>query len=269
MDLPIIDGHSHCGRQDSDPPQAFEDYAAHARGIAGAVMIPPVLEVYDRYDCDFRDTPYWRERRARANDYLLTVGNKDFEVFPFFFIWNDFAVDRISEGHRGVKWHRHPDEPRYDYDDPKCAEAIVEIRKRKLPVCFEEELDNTMRFIDDLGPGLRVIIPHCGLLNGGYETLDGLGVWARPNIFTDTSLVPSGIISEYVRNHGHERIMFGSDFPFGDPEAQLRKVLGLGFSNDEEKAIMSLNVRRLLADSNRGFSGRRIAGRVLFDPPAT
>lgn len=92
-------------------------------------------------------------------------------VISYFFIWNDFAVDQLKPQHRGIKWHRHSDEPVYHYDDPKCLKAIDEIRRRKMPVVLEEENKNTIRFIKEIAVGVRVIIPHLGLLNGGSQGL--------------------------------------------------------------------------------------------------
>jgi uncharacterized protein len=253
MGFLMIDAHAHCGRQDVYPPQAFEDYLAHAEGsgISGAVMFAPVMEIYDRYDPRFRDDSHWLQRRKRANEYLLTIGNPDFEVIPYFFIWNDFAVDQLSSRHKGIKWHRHSDEPHYHYDDPGCAAAIEEIRRRSMPVVLEEEWRLTLKFLDELAPGLRVIIPHCGLLNGGYEIFCRNRIWERPNIFTDTSLVPSDVITDYIKRYGHERIMFGSDFPFGDPAGELRKILRLKLPDHQIEGIAGLNVKNLLADSNK------------------
>ena len=76
----IIDAHAHCGRQDRFPPQDLRDYVACLRGggIGGAVMMSPVMEIYDRYDPDFRDTPQWRARRAESNEYLLGIGSPGF-----------------------------------------------------------------------------------------------------------------------------------------------------------------------------------------------
>ena len=250
----IIDAHVHCGRQFADPPQAFEGYLAHVgdSGIQGAVMFPPVMEVYDRHDPDFEDGPDWQRRRQNANEYVLTLGGEDFEVIPYLFIWNDFAVGQLTARHKGIKWHRHPDEPRYHYNDARCAAAIDEIRRRNMPVCLEEEFDNTLRFINDLAPGVRVIIPHCGHLNGGYEAFCEHGVWERPNVFADTSAsgATPEIVEDYVRRYGHSRIMFGSDFPFGHPREQLEKILRLDLPQDARDAILGLNVKRLLADSN-------------------
>jgi len=54
----IIDAHVHCGIQDKFPPQSYDDYFSviSGSGIMEAVMFPPVMEVYDRYDPDFTDT---------------------------------------------------------------------------------------------------------------------------------------------------------------------------------------------------------------------
>ena len=254
MDCEIIDAHVHCGRQFTEPPQAIEDYLAEVGecGITGAVMMPPVMEVYDRTDPDFEDDDYWRERRASAHEYLLALTGGDFEVIPYFFIWNDFAVERIEPRHRGIKWHRHPDEPVYHYDDPRCAAAIEEIRRRNMPVLLEEALDNTLRFLDELAPGLRVIIPHLGTLNGGYEALCELKAWQRPNVYTDTACSPPPeMIADYLERYGHERILFGSDFPFSDPAEDLAKVMSVRMSEQVRRAVLAGNLRRLLADSNR------------------
>jgi uncharacterized protein len=96
-----------------------------------------------------------------------------------------------------------------------------------------------------------VIIPHCGLLNGGYERFCSSSIWQRPNIYADTALAPSGIIADYISNYGHERIMFGSDFPFGDPYRELQKVLQLSLPDEQKAAIIGGNIQRLLAGSNR------------------
>jgi len=245
----VIDAHAHCGVQDSFPPQDFEAYRAAASGsdIRTVVMFPPVAEIYDRDDPDFEDTPWWRERRRAANEYLLHLGDEKLAVIPYFFIWNDFAVEQMTPQHQGVKWHRHPDEPRYRYDDPRCAAAVSEIRRRNLPVVLEEELDNTLRFLEEWAPGVRVVIPHLGALNGGYEALRRRDAWERENVWADTALAGPGTIRDYVRRFGPSRLLFGSDYPFGDPVGELEKVRRLGLPSEEEAAVLGGNLKRLLA----------------------
>jgi len=249
MSVQIIDTHAHCGIQDQG--QSFEDYSECIKdsGITGVAMFPPVIEIYNRYHPSFEDNLRWQERRKAANEYLLTLGNDALEVFPYFFIWNDFAAEQFTPRHHGIKWHRHAGEPIYHYDDPRCGKAIEEIRRRNLAVVLEEELENTVRFIREIAERVRVIIPHLGFLNGGYNSIGWLGLWENPNVYTDTALASSNEIANYIRTYGHERIMFGSDFPFGDPKSELEKVLSLKISSKVKDEIISLNVKRLWAEN--------------------
>ncbi len=244
-----IDAHAHCGVGDQFPPQSFEDYFARVEGspITRVVMFPPVMEIYDRHDPDFTDTPEWQARRKEANQYLLTVGNDRLSVIPYFFIWNDFAVDQLDPRHQGIKWHRHDDEPVYRYDDPACAAAVDEIRRRNLPVVLEEELEHTVRFITEIARGVRVIVPHLGMLNGGYRALERRGIWEMADVWADTALASTGEIRAYIDTYGPDRLLFGSDFPFGDPLTELNKVLDLDYGDDVKRAVVRGNLERLLA----------------------
>lgn len=244
-----FDSHIHCGRQFAEPPQDFEDYLSAKKGsrIRGGVMFPPVMEVYDRHKPTFAGDRYWRARRKRANDYILTLGTENFTVFPFFFIWNDFAVDRLTDAHLGVKWHRHPGEPRYEYESELCRRALDEIKRRNLPVCLEEEAENTIRFIRELAPELRVIIPHLGKLNGGYEVLKSEGLWELELVYTDTSGAEPELILDYIENYGSERILFGSDFPFFNPRRELDKILHLPLDSESRDALAGRNLLHLLS----------------------
>jgi predicted TIM-barrel fold metal-dependent hydrolase len=248
----IIDAHVHCGIQDKFPPQSYDDYFSVIRGsgIREVVMFPPVMEIYDRYDPNFTDSAQWKNRRKSANEYLLHIATTDLTVIPYFFIWNDFAIDQLTSQHKGIKWHRHSDEPVYHYDSPPCRRAVDEIRSRNMPVVLEEEFENTVRFIEQIAKGVTVIIPHMGMLNGGYGVIKRHGLWARPNVYADTALASVGEITDYINEYGIDRIIFGSDFPFGDPRQELLKIMHLQISQEQKEIICGLNIQRLLAESN-------------------
>lgn len=245
----IIDSHVHCGIQVQYPPQSLADYRAllSGTGISGAAVFSPVPEIYDRNDPNFEDTPEWRNRRRESNRHLLALGDPEFAVYPYFFIWNDFAVDQLASEHKGIKWHRHDDEPEYRYEAPECTAAVAEIRRRDLPVVLEEEFDNTVRFIEDIAPGARVILPHLGMLNGGFDRLRDRGLWSLPNVFADTALASLQNIEAYIAEFGSDRLFFGSDFPFGDPKRELEKVRNLRLSKEEKSGILGGNFSRAMA----------------------
>ncbi|WP_300464645.1 amidohydrolase family protein [Desulfobacula sp.] len=251
-DSVIIDAHAHCGIQDHSFDQSFESYLSYVRhtGIKCVAAFPPVAEIYDRHDFHFQDNSLWIDRRTNANQYLLTIGSNDLQVIPYFFIWNDFAIDQITPQHKGIKWHRHPSEPIYYYDSKECRRAIDVITEKNMPIVLEEAFSNTIKFINDYAPDARVIIPHLGGLNGGYNTIARAGLWENINVYTDTALASAHEIQNYIETYGHKRIMFGSDFPFGDPADELKKIVTLNLEKNVEKAVLSSNLIKLISDSN-------------------
>jgi len=243
----VIDAHAHCGVIDRTFAQSFEDYEQQVAGtiISGVVLFSPVLEIYNRYDFNFTDTPAWRLLRQKSNASLLLLKSVNLTIYPYFFIWNDFAVGQLTAAHRGIKWHRHSGEPVYHYEDPRCRSALDEIRQRNLPVVLEEELDNTIHFVRELADAIMVIIPHLGLLNGGFRSIAEAGLWERENVWADTALASRDEIREYLRRYGHRRLLFGSDFPFGSPSAELRMVRRLELDPGVEAAVLGGNFSRL------------------------
>lgn len=256
MSIRVLDAHVHCGIQDLDPPQDHETIAALHRdaGIDAAWMFPPVYEVYDRHDPSFTDSPEWQARRQRADRYLLGLAAQDTSprVFPFYFVWNDFDLAALNAGaHRGIKWHRHPDEPVYHYDDPRCRAILGAITERRLPITLEESFENTMGFLDELAPEAVVVIPHCGHLNGGFRTLHALGIWKRPNVYADTSAWPSrnpDALRMFLDAYGPAKLLFGSDYPFDDPAFCLDAIRGLALPPADEALILAGNALRLLEE---------------------
>lgn len=105
---------------------------------------------------------------------------------------------------------------------------------------LEEELGNTVRFIRDLAVGITVIFPHLGMLNGGFSAIAAAGLWNQENVWADPALAGREEIQGYLRSYGHQRLMFGSDFPFGDPYAELEKIRRL------KKAHLDIRWRAIL-----------------------
>ncbi len=251
MQEQVIDAHAHCGSQDRTAAQDFKDYLALIQNspIAKVIMFAPVQEIYDRFDPGFQDSKQWRLRREQANQYILSLGQPNLQVIPFFFVWNDFDLAQLSPEFKGIKWHRHSEEPVYNYHEPACLDFLNEIKNRDLPVILEEELENTLYFIQELAPEIRVIIPHLGALNGGFHSLARHGIWDLQRVFTDTSLAGTGEIMTYIENYGFQRIFFGSDFPFGHPVRELQKIQYLDLDQDTIQNLCSYNVQRMLAEN--------------------
>lgn len=245
MEYEIIDCHLHCGVQ--HVPWGWEDKwpLLKAAGIRGVGLIPPVEDVYDRLDPQFTDAPAWQACRRRAHRYLLELQDPEIEIFPYFFVWNDFAWEDLGPEYVAIKWHRHPDEPAYQYDQPRCREFLQVVRERRLPILLEESFDHTLFFLERLAPDLPVVIPHLGKLNGGYGPLKEAGVWDRPQTYTDSSTAAFPEMEDFLGRYGSERLLFGSDHPFGEPQLELAKIMDLNLPAAAARAVLGENFRRL------------------------
>lgn len=242
----IIDSHIHCGVQHSDLPFAEIAPLLREAGITDCCLFAPVEDIYDRDDFHFQDNTHWQQARRAANRYLLDLAEAGEAIFPYLFVWNDFAIEELRRPYRGIKWHRHSYEPIYHYDDPRCGRMLAEISRRRLPVVLEESFDNTLRFVERLAPEAVIIIPHLGGLNGGYQALDRAGVWQRDNVYADTALASPQEMRHFLEHYGPHKLLFGSDYPFGLPAGELRKIERLDLDPADFEQVVAGTVLGLL-----------------------
>lgn len=214
-------------------------------GIDGACMFPPVDDVYDRNDYHFEDTAAWQQCRKKANDYLLQLSTSR-NIYPYLFVWNDFMYEDLSIGFKGIKWHRHSFEPKYDYDNQRCENFLRKTYVLSLPIVLEETYENTLYFINRVAGRTAIIIPHLGGLNGGFHKLFQSGVWDNENVYADTALASLGEIYKFLQEYGAEKLIYGSDFPFGTPDSEVEKIIMLDIPTTEKENILSKNILKLL-----------------------
>ena len=245
MSVTIIDSHMHCGVQNVSLPWEEVQGRLQEGGIQGACLFAPVEDIYDRYDYHFVDTSAWVACRRRANRYLLDRQQREPNLIAYYFVWNDFRKEELGKGYRGIKWHRHDYEPVYRYDDPRCEEFLQEAYRLGLPILLEESFENTIYFIRRVRGRTPVIIPHLGMLNGGFQALLRAGVWEDETVYADTALASTGEMAKFLERYGSSRLLFGSDFPFGSPYHELQKVRNLGMNAADFENIVSGNVLRL------------------------
>ncbi|MBW1916529.1 MAG: amidohydrolase family protein [Deltaproteobacteria bacterium] len=242
----IIDSHVHCGVQNvSLPFEQIRPLLINA-GFAGVGLIPPVEDIYDRFDYYFEDNPAWQATRRQANRYLRDLQDPELKLYPYFFVWNDFVEAELGPEFYAIKWHRHADEPEYHYEDVRCVAFLDRVHELGLPILLEETASNTIFFIEILAPEATVIIPHLGALNGGFRHLEQAGIWSHSRIYADTALATLADLRSYLDRHGSERLFFGSDYPFGHPAYERDKILSLGLPREETQAIFADNWLRLM-----------------------
>jgi len=180
------------------------------------------------------------------NVQLLDETRKISHFIPYFYIRENFSP--IPSGYYGGKWHWmrgwQDTESNYDVlEDPELPELVGKLESAGKPIIFEEELDFTLQFVDRF-PDLKLIIPHLGMLGG--NPLDFLKrLKNKDNIYFDTALGQKSTILEFVKTLGPERIIFGSDIPFGSMENELSKIQTLSLNDADKERIMQKNILEL------------------------
>lgn len=236
----VLDSHVHCGL--TLPVERI--LPLWQKGdIDGGVLFSPVEEIYDRYDPSFTDNAFFKQSRKEVHSYLDTLRND--WIYTYWFVWNDFMLP--GEGFSGVKWHRHSNEPRYNFNSQECFDFIEHICERKYPIIIEDEFSNTLDLIRKINGRTASIIPHFGHLNGGYRRLKKANLFENPSVYVDTALASTSEIKDFASDYGTDRIIFGSDYPFGLPSHERSKIDQVFSSTDRDK-VFSENLLCLLQE---------------------
>jgi len=161
------------------------------------------------------------------------------------------AIERAisSWGFKGVKMHPLLDSylPDSDIVNPIMEHA----RKLKVPILFHcghppWSLPWHFGNLADTFPEVSMVLGHMGhghivYINGAMEVAK-----RHDNIFLETSGMPMhSKIKEAVDVVGVDRVMYGSDAPFGHPAFELKKVEVSGLEEDELIRVLGENALQL------------------------
>jgi predicted TIM-barrel fold metal-dependent hydrolase len=237
MIMEIIDSHTHWGPSLSMSTEVTTQELlkqAEESGVSRIVIFP------------FPSTALADEE---VNERLLSEADRVKKFIPYYYIPE--TMSPIPEGKEfyGGKWHwmRGIQDSSSNYktlDDPKLGGFIEASEKIDLPIVFEEEFAFTETFVRKT-KNLKIIIPHLGMLGG--NPLDFLQTFKeKENIYFDTALASPDTVVKFIEKIGHERILFGSDIPFGTMKWELEKVLSLPIGDDKKEWIFSKNLKRLI-----------------------
>ncbi|RPJ51488.1 MAG: amidohydrolase [Chloroflexi bacterium] len=96
-------------------------------------------------------------------------------------------------------------------------------------------------------PEATIILGHAGLSDFPMEAL--AAGQRCPNIYLCPCGVPLNWMRAFVDKIGCERILYGSDYPFGGPASlhyYLAKIRALNLSPGDEEQVVSGNIRRII-----------------------
>ncbi|MFO8060298.1 MAG: amidohydrolase family protein [Bacillota bacterium] len=245
----IVDSHNHLGRRRTDDDETpfagvdLDDFLAmmDGSGIDHAVVFP----LYDRYG-DYN--PLNEEVRQAFTSHPTRLTGL-FRVDPYLEHQTLDDVERAlaEESFRGLKIHPRSD--RTFIDESDRLDPLVEIAAaHDWPILIHTGDDPPCRpyMLFDLlrrHPGARFIMGHSG--QRAYHE----GLWVAehcPNVYMETStLAHPQVIQLILDTVGAERVLFGTDVPFGHPRVELVKYEVLELEPGVRNMVMAENAIRL------------------------
>jgi predicted TIM-barrel fold metal-dependent hydrolase len=159
-------------------------------------------------------------------------------------------------GIKGIKLH-----PEYQnfYPDDGGMKAIYEACiKNNIFILFHAGADAAFDFDDTKGtpkrfrqviksyPNLKIILAHMGgyqMWDMVYKELVGL------NVYFDTAFcneMDDNVIAGLINEHGYDKIIFGTDFPWERPAVLKEKIRRIICKEEYRNKIFYLNARKIL-----------------------
>jgi predicted TIM-barrel fold metal-dependent hydrolase len=208
-------------------------------------------------------------RTRRLNDQVVEIGQSSRGRFvPFGSVHpldGDDALEEIDRvagaGVKGLKLH--PNTQDFDVADPAVERVVRRAAERNLPVLFDAyspfdpaQPGKFVRLAMTV-PEARIVLAHA--LGPRFPELVVFGIlarypWWKRQVWVDVSAMAEMYAwSPYakpfawsLRQVGIDRLLWGSDWPLGDPLRSLAALEALGFDRRERRAIAYSNAAALL-----------------------
>lgn len=199
---------------------------------------------------------------ASINKFAAQINNKDGiysfgSLHPFQEDWESTLYDIKEKGLRGIKLH--PEYQKFYIDDPKSVRVLKKCEELDLIVMLHAGNDvgiapparcmpdRLRRVLDCHVSGEKIIAAHLG----GWEAWDDVEKYlVGTPVYFDTAYTVSCMEREQliriIRNHGSEKILFGTDSPWRHQGKTAERLSKIGLSNEELSNIFCKNAKKLL-----------------------
>jgi hypothetical protein len=250
FNMVVIDGHTHFAAKGRGlPPCTVEELLSTMgeNGIDAVVTCAPYSSIgkdrtYDEANAFIARS--MEEARGRIIGFV--------RVNPHL---QENAVRSVKEavgkqGFKGVKFH--PRNEAFAINSEELAFPLAELAaKLGVPILIHTGEPDTYGFaqptlvggLADSFPDLTLIIGHMG--KRLYEDAILVARWFE-NIILETSFRSPRDITRAVRRVGADRVVYGSDMPFGLPALEMMKIDLCDISPEEKEMVLGANMARIL-----------------------
>ena len=262
MDYKIIDFHTHAF-PDKIAAKATENLHSHYK-------MKPVSEGYytDLLECAARvnvsnivvhATATKATQVENVNNYIASLKDEYNDLLIGFGTihadYEDYKTELkrvVALGLRGIKLHC--DFQGFDIDTPKMMPIYEEIVRLGLPILFhlgDRKLRHARpkrlaRVLDEF-PEMTAIGAHFG---GVFMWDEAIEYLVGKDLYFDTSSALFELEIDkaiyIIKNHGEDKMLFGTDFPLADYDTELERFFKLPLNEVQRKKILAENAIRLL-----------------------
>jgi len=273
--FPIVDGHAHVYKDHIADKliRSFTDAYQMKPVSIGKGTVADILGNMNKYHIDYTVLANFAPLKSihDINEWTLSIGAKYREFIPLISVHPEMSADLvgllkqyIKKGAKGVKMHTGIQ--LFEPNDSKLEPLYEFCGRKKIPITFHcgetsEVHMNDLADISHIYPVLEsyldvpFILTHMaeGTLVDVYRIAEGY-----PNVYFDTSITVTGEhcikrihddywqdddnVAKTFRDIGCDRIVFGSDYPFGNPGSDIQRIMSLDLSMDEKRMILGGNM---------------------------
>jgi predicted TIM-barrel fold metal-dependent hydrolase len=165
------------------------------------------------------------------------------------------AADKVRKAlgqwkFQGIKLH--PLFQAFLPNDDIVHPIMEEARKFKVPVLFHTghspfSLPWSVGELSENFPDVKIVMLHMGDGHGLYIQAAINTAKRYDNLYLETSAMPmANKIREAMQLVGKDRVIYGSDLPFGNPAVEIAKATALNLSEEDFERYFYLNAKQLL-----------------------
>ncbi len=200
------------------------------------------------------------EQVEHINNWLFAIKSGRFIKFasmhPFYDKWS-YELDRIKDNAEGIKFQ--PEFQMFFIDDEKTFPMYEKIQKLQIPILVHCGYELSLTGLVQAGPkqmlNVKKYFPEIKFVAahmGGFQMWDDVEkeIIGDDYFYIDTSsaltFMPKEQIYRFLNKHNINKILFGTDFPIGNPEQDLKLIKSLDIKPENLEKIMHANAEKLL-----------------------
>jgi len=264
----IIDTHTHVYPEKI--ARAVEEVASKdmegGASLSGPMTLPGLLASMERNGVDISLTFCIAEKPSvvkPSNDFMIEACDRK-RVVGLGTLHPDYEdyeseLERLrSNGIKGVKWNSLfqgvslDDERMLRLFAAMGDDMIAYLHMGRGPGKHFAEHDKStpdkLVKVLEAFPRMKVVAAHLGGLNMLAEAREQL---VGKNLYLDTSWTPTvaeldlQAVADMIMEHGPEKVLFATDYPFGDVEKDIEAVSRLPLSDEVKERIFWKNAKEL------------------------